>query len=116
MTGAYGTMFPRLRDAAGAVTRPALTRSETRQSVVRPRQAIWFPVPCPPEYTPAFIASVQRALKARGLFTAEVTGGIDAATRDAIRRFQAARGLDSDVLSLSAARALGLSPSDFSGG
>ncbi len=104
---------PTLRDATGAVVQPAITRSETRQSVVRPRQAIWFAVPCPPEYTPAFIASLQRALKARGIFAADVTGVLDPATRAAIRRFQAPRGLDSDVLSLAAARALGLSPGDF---
>jgi peptidoglycan hydrolase-like protein with peptidoglycan-binding domain len=33
---------------------------------------------------------------------------MDAGTRKAVRRYQAARGLDSDILALDSARALGL--------
>ena len=55
-----------------------------------------------------FIASLQRALKARGLYLLPLTGQMDMPTRAALRRFQADRGLDSDRLSLRAARELGL--------
>jgi hypothetical protein len=78
-----------------------------RQVLVRDRVAVWFEVPCEP-VTPAFAASLQRALKARGLYAGPVTGRIDAATAEAVRRFQAARGLESATLSLAAARMLGL--------
>lgn len=56
----------------------------------------------------AFLASLQRALKARGLYLGEVTGEWNAATAEGVRRFQAERGLDSPRLSLAAARELGL--------
>ncbi len=85
--------------------------TETRQSLVRPRETVWFAVPCAAP-TPAFAASLQRALKARGLFPNPVTGVIDDDTRMAVRRFQASRGLDSGTLSLAAARALGLVPAE----
>lgn len=67
-----------------------------------------FAVPCPAAATPEFWASVQRALAVRGLYTGPVTGANDAATGEAVRRFQAPLGLDSPVLSLDAARQLGL--------
>jgi uncharacterized protein (DUF2126 family) len=60
-----------------------------------------------PSDSPLF-RDLQRALKARGLFPGAVTGVEDAATREATRRFQAARGLDSGTLSLAAARELGI--------
>jgi hypothetical protein len=78
-----------------------------RQVLVRDRAAVWFEVPCDP-VTPAFAASLQRALKARGLYPEPVTGVIDAPTAEAVRRFQAARGIESATLSLAAARMLGL--------
>jgi peptidoglycan hydrolase-like protein with peptidoglycan-binding domain len=64
--------------------------------------------PCPETQPPDFIASLQRALRARGLHSGPVTGRMDAGTRKAVRRYQAARGLDSDILALDSARALGL--------
>lgn len=69
-----------------------------------------FAVPCPDALTPEFWASVQRALAVRGLHTGPVTGLPDAATAEAVRRFQAPLGLDSAVLSLDGARHLGLVP------
>ena len=101
---------PEQRDATGALIRPATFRSETHQRELRPRQTIWFRIPCLADTGPgpSFIASLQRALKARGLYGGAVTGEMDAATEAAVRRYQAASGLDSAVLSLTAARALGL--------
>lgn len=99
---------PEIRDAAGAVVTPASFRSTTRQRIVQERAEVWFRAPCPAEMTVDFIATVQRALKARGLYRAPLTGVMDAATAEAIRRFQADRGLDSRQLSLAAARELGI--------
>ncbi len=92
----------------GAVLRPASYRTVTRQAIVRERAELWFRTPCPAEMSPDFIATAQRALAARGLFHGVVTGEMDAPTGRAVRRFQAERGLDSSVLSLVAARDLGL--------
>ncbi|RGP37307.1 peptidoglycan-binding protein [Pseudotabrizicola alkalilacus] len=96
----------------GRVLSPAVFHSESRQKIVQEREEVWFRSPCPQEMTVDFIASLQRALKARGLYVLPLTGQMDAATRAALRRFQADRGLESDKLSLTAARELGLVTTD----
>jgi len=95
-------------DETGRVIRPARYVTETRQEIVEERTATWVEVPCADLQTADFIASVQRALNARGLYNGPVTGRMDARTRAAIRRYQAPRGLDSGILSLETARELGL--------
>lgn len=92
----------------GNVISPAQYRDEVSQKVVKGREEIYFETPCPPRWTPDFIASVQRALKARGLYRGQVSGKLDDATRAAIRKFQISRGLNSAILSTESARALGL--------
>lgn len=94
--------------ADGTVTRPAIYKTETRQEIVRERKETWFETPCPPLLTPDFVASLQRALSVRKLYRGPVTGRVDARTRAAIRRYQKPQGLDSGILSLAAARKLGL--------
>ncbi|WP_232622637.1 peptidoglycan-binding domain-containing protein [Pseudorhodobacter sp. MZDSW-24AT] len=100
------------RGPDGAVIAPAVFRSEARQKIVQERQEVWFRSPCPSEMTVDFIASLQRALKARGLYVLPLTGQMDFPTRAALRRYQAERGLESDRLSLTAARELGLVTTD----
>ena len=92
----------------GMVTQPASFRTETHQRIVQEREEIWFRSPCPAEMTVDFIATLQRALKARGLYLLPLSGEMDAPTRDAIHRFQTERGLDSPHLSLAAAQELGI--------
>ena len=96
------------RGADGVVTAPASFRTSTHQRIVQEREEIWFRSPCPPEMTVEFIATLQRALKARGLYLLPLTGQMDAATQSAIQRYQTDRGLDSPRLSLAAARELGI--------
>lgn len=83
---------------------------ESYQRELRPRATIWFRIPCPPEVGGAdlYHATLQRALKARGYYAGPVTGVLDAATTAAVRRYQAAGGLDSPVLSRASALSLGL--------
>lgn len=99
---------PEVLGADGAVITPASYSTVTRQRMVQDRTEIWIPVPCPAMQTGDFIATLQRALKARGYYLLPLTGVMDAATAEAVRRFQAERGLDSPVLSLAAAQELGL--------
>jgi hypothetical protein len=94
--------------ADGTEIVPASFRTITRQNIVQDRSEVWFRTPCETEQTVTFIATLQRALKARGYYDAPVTGTIDRATRVAIRRYQEPRGLDSEILSLGAARDLGI--------
>ncbi|QOL83166.1 hypothetical protein F3W81_09745 [Pseudooceanicola spongiae] len=58
--------------------------------------------------TPARIASLQRALAARGLYAGSISGQMNSATQDAVQAYQAPLGLDSRQLSLAAARQMGL--------
>lgn len=92
----------------GRVINPAIYKTETRQAIVKERRETWFEVPCEAALTPEFIASVQRALEARGLYRGRITGQMDSRTRSAIRAYQKPQGLDSGILSLAAARKLGL--------
>lgn len=92
----------------GRIQAPPIYKDETRQEVVRPRRENWYEVPCEAALTPEFIASVQRALAARGQYRGQVTGEMDRRTRDAVQRYQKSEGLDSPTLSVAAARKLGL--------
>ncbi len=80
----------------------------TRQEITTPRETIWFRTPCEAELTAEVTTTLQRALAARGLYSASPTGQLDRETRAAIRAFQLPRGLNSDRLSLAAARELGV--------
>lgn len=99
---------PAQLDAQGRVTQPARLRTETHQRIVQSREAVWFETPCPEVFTPVFIESLQRGLNLRGVYAGPITGQMDRATEDAIRLFQKPMGLNSPVLSLVAARKLGL--------
>lgn len=92
----------------GSIVSPPVYRTETRQKIVRERRETWFETPCDAVLTPDFVVSLQRALAARGLYRGAETGEMDRATRAAIRRYQAPEGLESGILSLAAARRLGL--------
>jgi hypothetical protein len=83
-------------------------QTETSQTIVSDRQEVWFEVPCSRVQTPEFIASLQRALAARGFYRGPVTGVMDERTAKAVRLFQMPLGVDSQVLSLVAAQQLGL--------
>ncbi|WP_317055187.1 peptidoglycan-binding domain-containing protein [Roseovarius rhodophyticola] len=92
----------------GTVARPAIYKTETRQQIVQERKETWFETPCASDLTPEFTASVQRALKARGVYRGPITSVMDARTRAAVRAYQKPQGLESGILSLAAARQLGL--------
>ena len=97
-----------VRDLSGAIITPAVFSTETRQRIVQDRAQVWFPAPCAADFTLDFVATLQRALKARGFYLLPLTGVYDTSTMAAVRRYQASRGLDSPKLSLGAARELGI--------
>ncbi|MEP5152113.1 peptidoglycan-binding domain-containing protein [Planktotalea sp.] len=92
----------------GSVSSPAVYKTETSQRIVKERKELWFETPCAPTLTPEFVSTLQRALKARKHYRGPITGYIDPRTRAAIRQYQEEQGLDSSILSLAAARKLGL--------
>ena len=101
-------LTPKTYDLNGALISRATYRTETVQKVVRERENNWFKTPCAADTDDKFVASVQRALKARGLYSGRITGLMDQKTRRSVRKFQQKLGLDSGTLSLMAARKLGL--------
>lgn len=101
------------RDSAGNITQRSEIETKTSQRMVQDRATIWFASPCPDAITVAFVASLQRALKARGRFFEPVTGAWDSATLAALQKYQRERGLDSAVISLAAAQELGLISAGF---
>jgi hypothetical protein len=104
---------PEERGPDGAIIRPAVFRTESSQQIVQERGQVWFRAPCIAEQTVAFVATLQRALKARGLYAAPVNGVFDPTTAEGVRRYQANRGFDSPRLTLAAARELGIINADF---
>lgn len=92
----------------GRVQAPPIYKTEQMQQVIRPRRENWFQVPCDAQMTPEFIASVQRALEARGYYRGPITAEMDMRTRAAVRRYQQDQGFDSAVLATATARKLGL--------
>ena len=96
------------RDDLGNITRPAEFETKTAQRLLQDRERVWFEAPCRADMTIAFIASLQRALKARGRYFHPITGVYDQETGEAVRKLQADRGLDSPILSRMTALDLGL--------
>lgn len=92
----------------GAVLHPARYRSVIRQNIVRDRQEVLFETICPPAFTLEFVATLQRALTARGYYAGPITGILDIATGRAVQDYQRGIGPDSPLLSIGAARALGI--------
>jgi hypothetical protein len=99
---------PPVLAADGTVTTPAVYRSVVRQDIVQERAAVRFETLCPPAYTAEFVSSVQRALTARAIYAGPITGILDPGTLQAIRAYQQPTGPDSALMSIDAARALGL--------
>lgn len=93
----------------GSVETPAAFRTVTRQRILRERREVEFETPCASLMTPEFIASVQRALLARGYLRGPINATLDRRTSAAIERFQTDQGdVHTSVLTLRTARTLGL--------
>lgn len=93
-------------DGATIITPPQY-ETVTKQVIAAGGEVYYFEVPCPEAMTPEFVASVQRALAARGAFDGSISGVMDGQTRAAIRAFQLP-AFNSEILTLETARKLGL--------
>lgn len=94
--------------ADGSVTTPASFRTVTRQEITQERREVLFETICPEDLTPEFVASLQRALQARGHYRGPISGVMDASTALAIKAFQRIDSHDSPLLDIETARRLGL--------
>ncbi len=104
---------PEVRGPDGSIVTAAIYRTESSQKIVQDRGQVWFRAPCLADLDVDFVATLQRALKARGFYLLPLTGVYDGPTKDAVRRYQATRGFDSPRLTLTAARELGIVAADL---
>ena len=92
----------------GTEVRPAIFRNVTRPVTTREGEGAPFETLCPQAYSETLVATLQRALIVRRLYTGPVTGTYDAATRAAVQAFQKPQGIDSPLLATRTAQDLGL--------
>lgn len=104
---------PAVYNADGTLYRPTSYTTKTRQQIVEPRREFTFETVCETQVTPAFVASVQRALQVRGYYQHAVTGRFDPQTLAALRSYQRAQQVDTGVITIRTARELGLAPAVF---
>ena len=87
---------------------PAIYREVTRPQTFNEGDGRWFTRTCDADMTPDFVMTLQRALSVRDLYRGDATGVMDQRTLRAVQAYQTPQGLDSAILSQSAARQLGL--------
>lgn len=101
-------VVPATKDENGVVTSPAVFRNITRPSTNTVGEGTRFETVCPPLLTPAFVATLQRAMITRRIYSGQVNGNYDTATGLAVQRFQRNLSIDSPYLAVSTARQLGV--------
>lgn len=99
---------PAILNTDGSLLAPAIYATEIRQEIVTPRKEYVFETLCAEEITPEFIASLQRALQARGRYDGPISGTINPETEAALRLYQRAQGVETALLTIATARDLGL--------
>ena len=99
---------PEKRNTAGQLVSPAQYETTRTQTITKARSTTKIDAVCSEDLTPEFIASLQRAFKARGLFSSTITGSMDTSTRRAILNFQSVRGVKSATVMKATAQELGL--------
>jgi len=97
----------------GTVISEAIFRNQTRPVEEVLDEGTRFETLCPFEYTPERLMTLQRALKARLVYTGPITGVMDDATRAAIQEVQAPLGFDSPILERGTAQIFGIIPFDL---
>ena len=99
---------PEKRNSAGQLVSPAQYETTRTLTITKARSITKIDAVYPEDLTPEFIASLQRAFKARGLFSSTITGLMVTSTRRAILNFQTVRGVKSATVMKATAQELGL--------
>lgn len=97
--------------SSGTVQSPPVYRSVARPRIVTPRRETWFEMPCPADLTPDFLASVRRALSARGYEVGAPGAVLDPQTEAGLARYQTDQAIAAPrpgALTVETARQLGL--------
>ena len=99
---------PAVKDADGTVISPPVFRNITRPTTTPIGEGTRFETVCRADLTPAFVATLQRAMITRQAYSGQVTGRYDTATGIAVQRFQRRFGIDSPFLAIQTARQFGV--------
>jgi len=101
---------PEVKATDGTVIVPAVYEQNEREVLVPTGAPRRFEVICPQNLSQSFVASVQRALKVRGIYAGAVNGLMDQGTRSSILAYQTSLGRRSANLGFDTAVRLGLIP------
>lgn len=99
---------PVIKDRNGVILSPPVFRNVTRPATNTIGDGMQFETVCPPAFTTAFVATLQRAMITRGAYSGAVNGQYDVATGLAVQRYQREQGIDSPYLAVTTARQLGV--------
>ena len=83
-------------------------QTKTRHVMVKKRNEAWFETLCPAQLNKALVTALQHALKDQKLYDGAIHGHLTDDTLTAIGMLQQKNGINSDVLGLRTAEALGL--------
>ena len=87
---------------------PETYKTITKTVEAAPARTVWTSVLCDVNTTPDVVTRMQRALKSAGHYGGPIDGVIGSQTRRAISSYQAAQGVESDILTIDSARKLGI--------
>ena len=73
-----------------------------------PARTVWTSVLCDVNTTPDVVRRLQTALKGAGHYGGPIDGIIGSQTRGGIKSYQAAQGVNSDILTIESATKLGI--------
>lgn len=107
----YGSVTKTVEATASVVQRteiPATYKDVARTVEVAATRSVWTSVLCDVNTTPDVVRRLQSALKAAGHYTGKIDGDVGPATRRGIASYQSAQGVESDILTISSARTLGI--------
>ncbi|MGB1213424.1 MAG: peptidoglycan-binding domain-containing protein [Pikeienuella sp.] len=107
----YGTVTKTVEATPSVVQRteiPASYKTVKRTVEVAPARTVWTSVLCDVNTTPDVVRRLQTALKSQGHYNGKIDGDVGPATRRAIASYQNAQGVQSDILTIESARALGI--------
>ena len=99
---------PEVTGDDGTVIQPAIFRDIESEVLVPAGPPTRFEVICPQNLSQSFVASLQRALSARGAYLGDINGRLDDRTRNAILAYQSSQGRQSANLSIETAINFGL--------
>lgn len=107
----YNTITKTVEATPASVQRtpvPETYKTVTKTLEAAPARTVWTSVLCDVNTTPDVVVRLQRALKSAGHYRGPIDGVIGSQTTSGIRSYQAAQGVEADILTIDNAKKLGI--------